>query len=407
MSKKLERTVDSCIARMQAGESVEACIKDHPELGPELLPLLTLAVHLSGGHEPEPQAGLRGIRRSRVLLRARDLPRTATGAHGLLSAVAGGFRKILNWFPTPGVGLRRAVVTMGAVAALVLMSPSLFPALGLKAAAVYCTVNSATGPVQVIESGSDDWINAEAGMTLQEGARVKTERDAEAVLTFFDGSTLQILPESELELERMRSTGEDQKTIHIDQIAGRTWNRVVALVDSRSSYEVRTSSASCAVRGTYFEVAVQEDNGTSVRVAEGTVAVTAEGAEVLVHEGFQSHVQPGAAPDEPIESLNGVGGFVVSDGPPGLEDNPGPGGDGPPGLDDDVPPVLDGDLPPVLDVDVPPVLDGGGPPGLDGGGPPGLDNEGPPGLDGGGPPGLDGSGPPGLDGGGPPGLTSR
>ncbi|TFH34550.1 MAG: hypothetical protein E4G93_05170, partial [Dehalococcoidia bacterium] len=304
MTDKLETALDRCIKRMQAGESIEACLKDHPELASDHVPLLMLSAEISSVEETGLRTGFCRTCRMRVLLRARALSQDATGpVQRLLRKLSRQLQSVLSRFPSTTIPSRRVLIPLGAAATVALLSASLLPPPGGAALmAASCTVNSMTGSVQVLNSHVDGWTMAEAGMTLEEGAHVRTAEDAEAVVTLFDGSTVEVLPNSELEFQYMQSTGDDQKTIQLAQIAGKTWHRVVALVDSRSSYEVRTPSAYCSVRGTYFQVEMQEDNTTRVRVNEGTVAVEAEGEEVAVCEGFQVDVHPGVVPSQPTRS---------------------------------------------------------------------------------------------------------
>ena len=300
MSDKLDTALDRCLARMLAGENIEACLKGNPELGPDLLPLLMSAADVSGAEKIDPETGFADASRTRVLLRISDLPQEATApTERLWRELCNILQRVISRFPSPVVPSSRVLIPLGATAMVVLMLTTFLVPPGAASVAADCSITTATGQVQVLPSATGDWTSVEAGMTLKEGARIRTAADSEAVVTLFDGSTVEILPNSELEFQHMQSIGEDQKTIQLAQIAGQTWHRVMALVDSRSSYEVRTPSAYCAVRGTYFEVNMQEDNVTLVRVHEGTVAVIACGEEVDVCAGFRTEVREGAIPDAP------------------------------------------------------------------------------------------------------------
>jgi len=137
-------------------------------------------------------------------------------------------------------------------------------------------------------------------MDLASGERIRTSSSGEAVLTFLEGSDVQLLPDTELEMRDGDVQQGGRSVIAFKQFSGKTWNRVMALLDPESSYEVQTSSAYCLVRGTYFLVSVT-DAGTSVEVDAGEVVVGAQGEEVAVPAGQQVDVFLGQAPDEPYD----------------------------------------------------------------------------------------------------------
>ena len=56
------------------------------------------------------------------------------------------------------------------------------------------------GDVFVMKAGTDDWIEAEVGMSLEDGDIIKTGDDSSAEITFFDGSTVELQPDTEVEI---------------------------------------------------------------------------------------------------------------------------------------------------------------------------------------------------------------
>ncbi|GEM_PF-6075744 len=188
----------------------------------------------------------------------------------------------------------------------------------------HCTLTIIKGTVRVLVAGSTNWVQGSDGMTLTVGARVNTLLDAKALLTFYNGSTIELDPRTDLEIQRSESDGRSS-TIVLKQFLGKTISRVVELVDPGSRYEIQTPSAFALVRGTLFSVEIVGLDNTVIKVMEETVIVGAQGKTVSVPAGYQVTVIFGAAPSTPTKisdvsssavpvNLSDAGGFI---GPPG------------------------------------------------------------------------------------------
>ena len=90
-------------------------------------------------------------------------------------------------------------------------------------------------------------------------------------------------------------------------MVGTTWSRVVHMVNIGSHYEIDTPAAYAFARGTAFTIGVSENGATTLQVSEGTVAVQAQGKQVLVSAGYQDNIEPGKDPGEPLSSVS----FIV------------------------------------------------------------------------------------------------
>src|SRR5208282_16212 len=66
--------------------------------------------------------------------------------------------------------------------------------------------------------------------------------------------------------------------------------------DKPGEFKFRTPSASGAIRGTEFNLAVQENGRTDLAMLDGQVELTNEQGAVNVGTGEQAVVDPGAAP---------------------------------------------------------------------------------------------------------------
>lgn len=159
-----------------------------------------------------------------------------------------------------------------------------------------------SGDVLTRFAGSD-FASATDGAVLYVGSAVRTSADARAVITLFEGSTVELEPASDITIEAATMSG-GSTIVQLAQSLGRSWHVVTHLTTADSRYEVRTPAATASVRGTAFEVAV--DDGlmgptTTVTTTEGRVA-TADAAattEVLVAADQTTTVRANAHPEPP------------------------------------------------------------------------------------------------------------
>jgi len=169
----------------------------------------------------------------------------------------------------------------------------------LQAAAVLTVIS---GDVQTRFGGSG-FASAPDGAVLYVGSTVRTGGDARAVITLFEGSTIELEPESDIMIEEATSRG-SSTIVQLVQSVGRSWHVVTHLTTADSRYEVRTPAATASVRGTAFEVVVDDALGgptTTVTTTEGRVATAdaAGSSEVLVTADQITTVRANSAPEPP------------------------------------------------------------------------------------------------------------
>lgn len=146
--------------------------------------------------------------------------------------------------------------------------------------------------------GAAPYAPASDGETVAAGDRLRTDAAGHAVVTFFDGSTLDIAPATEVTVVAAASH-DGAVDLVIAQAIGRTFSSVQKLVDPRSRYEIHTPSITAVVRGTKFEIEVAADGSAIERTTEGLVAVSSAGTEVLVPAGMETRAAPAAPPAAP------------------------------------------------------------------------------------------------------------
>lgn len=160
------------------------------------------------------------------------------------------------------------------------------------------TVTVLDGSVLVSHAGGQFALIAD-GDVVARGDTVRTAADSHGVLTFFDGTTVELEPETEITIDDLQASTSGDKIVAISQAIGRTWHVVTHLVSGDSHYEIKTPTATAIVRGTAFQVAVAADGTTSAETTEGDVSTIAQGTDVHVRAGQITSVSPGSAPRAP------------------------------------------------------------------------------------------------------------
>jgi ferric-dicitrate binding protein FerR (iron transport regulator) len=128
-------------------------------------------------------------------------------------------------------------------------------------------VVTAYGSVSVIRDGSP-WALFE-GKTVQTGETIVTEEDGYAELRLSDGSQFVVYPGSQVVFRKNVGSLRDL----LDVFFGRVKMHLQKL-GSEPRYRIFTPTAVISVRGTIFDVAVEQDETTMVWVDEGLVGVS-------------------------------------------------------------------------------------------------------------------------------------
>jgi hypothetical protein len=195
-----------------------------------------------------------------------------------------------------GLGRRRALIA-AVIAALVIVPAALV--VTQQRAASAATILSILDGTAAVARGTAAFSSASDGDIVNDGDRVQTAERSHALVTFFDGSTLEIEPATTVQIEEAQVAASGAISIRISQTLGRTWASVRHLTRADSKFEVRTPTLTAAVRGTGFITEVLADGTSTVQTTDGIVEVTAQGQSVLVGAGQTTTVQPNAPPSTP------------------------------------------------------------------------------------------------------------
>jgi hypothetical protein len=156
------------------------------------------------------------------------------------------------------------------------------------------------GDILVMKKDSLTWEKAADGMILEQGVRIKTAPDAQAVINFTKGTTTKLEPGTDLVIDKIEQSQDTQAyAVVLKQQSGKTWNQVDKS-GGNTDFQIRTESADILVHGTLFAAEVDETGKTTVQTTEGRVSVSAGGTEVPVTAGKMTQVQPNEKPSAPV-----------------------------------------------------------------------------------------------------------
>jgi hypothetical protein len=171
------------------------------------------------------------------------------------------------------------------------------------------TLSDLDGDVQVQRQGTKIWIVATSGMEIWVGDSLETGDDGYVLITFFDGSVMELEADTKILVEELVAASGGSTTVRINQVIGSTLNRVENLIDSSSTYEIETLAGSAVVRGTIFRTEVDQPYSGIIHTCVNTskeedeinhsIAFSNLGETVNVTEGKTSCCWEGGVPGAP------------------------------------------------------------------------------------------------------------
>ena len=168
------------------------------------------------------------------------------------------------------------------------------------APALVIAINGEPGLLR--ENGAQSKVNL--GDKLYSGDSVVTADKQSLRLQFADKSELQVLPNSEVVLDKLshhKQTGMVDTRVRLNSGSVNTW---VEKQQPDSHYEIRTPSAITAVRGTAFRLSSDNKQITRTEVTEGFVAVSAGRSEKNLQDGYGIVAEKDKPLPEPVKLLS-------------------------------------------------------------------------------------------------------
>jgi ferric-dicitrate binding protein FerR (iron transport regulator) len=163
-------------------------------------------------------------------------------------------------------------------------------------------VSSVSGAVEWRAVSGKSFRPLASAQPVQVGDEVRTGPDAQLILEVPDGSYMVVSENSKLIVEDFWS-GNLRSLMNL--MVGQVRFYVQRLGGRPNPYRVTTPTALIAVRGTTFDVIVDEAQNAEVRCLEGRVAVETVGLpnrEVILEPGRKTLVRPGEYPLPPVSN---------------------------------------------------------------------------------------------------------
>jgi Flp pilus assembly protein TadD len=155
------------------------------------------------------------------------------------------------------------------------------------------------------------WREATVKQQLAQGASVRTLDASRMAVLLFDQTQVRLAPNSVIEIKQV-SDGAARAT-QLKQSAGRTWAQSKNVPDKLT---IETPTALAAIRGTDWEMVVDEDGTSTLTVLSGEVLLSTEQGTINVGAGEQGRATKGVTPVKtllvnPRDRVQWVSSFVV------------------------------------------------------------------------------------------------
>lgn len=147
---------------------------------------------------------------------------------------------------------------------------------------------SLSGKGETRSSEVQDWSAAAVSQQLNEGADVRTLSYSSAALLLADQTQLRMNANAQI---RLQETSQEKTRLQL--IIGRLWSRTKR---ASGGLELETPAALAVVRGTDWDVQVDDEGRTTLSVMTGLIEVSNAFGRVEVGPSEEAYVEPGQAP---------------------------------------------------------------------------------------------------------------
>jgi len=141
------------------------------------------------------------------------------------------------------------------------------PPPALSQTAPGATLTIVRGAANVVHPDGSIDAPASSGDALSVGDQIWTLDQTQALVTFFDGTEIEMGAGASIVLRDMTVVG-GQISITVESVIGTTTHRVQALLNPGSSYKVQSGSSVALVRGTVFTHTAEANGDVNVNLQE-------------------------------------------------------------------------------------------------------------------------------------------
>jgi hypothetical protein len=150
------------------------------------------------------------------------------------------------------------------------------------------------GKVETAAAGTEEWKHAPVGTALTNGMKIRTGREAEALVQWKQGHILKVFGMSTVTIDRSEMNGDKENT-RLDINNGKVFVKAHKLASDDSKFEVKTPTAIAGVRGTEFMVEVSGESSVStITLIQGQLDIAGEQVQTILEENTAITVNPDA-----------------------------------------------------------------------------------------------------------------
>jgi len=155
------------------------------------------------------------------------------------------------------------------------------------------------GKARVYKKGDTTGSALKQGDTIRKDSTIKVAEKSRVEILFPDGTIMRLSDKSQLVMNDIAYDRKSEgKNVKVNLSFGKVWAKVRKLVTPDSRVEVNTGNAVAGVRGTVYQVNVDEDKSALVKVYDGSVSVASPPKEVAKPATQVSGPVPVAGPHE-------------------------------------------------------------------------------------------------------------
>jgi hypothetical protein len=163
-------------------------------------------------------------------------------------------------------------------------------------------VDKVEGKAEVQRQGKGPWFRLEEEHYVRTGDMVRTGDDGRVEIRWLDGTRIRVEPGSCLKVRKCTmNTLKKSKRSEFRLDVGKVWIRIIKRLSPDSKFEIATPTTTAAVRGTIFNVAVDNSGATSVSVFEGTVNVVTRRRVTPVAAGLAVYLPSAEVKSQPTQ----------------------------------------------------------------------------------------------------------
>jgi|GEM_PF-1500914 len=160
------------------------------------------------------------------------------------------------------------------------------------------------GEVRIAPPGGTPAVRAAAGDAVPVGAAVVTGADSRAEVALADGSVVQVLPNSRLDLTHyLRDRRDNRRESALGVTAGAILGKIRPRGTRESTYKVHTREVTIGIRGTDLRVDAGRDEVVRLAVLTGQAEYQARKTTLTVPTNHGTFGQGDGAPADPIALL--------------------------------------------------------------------------------------------------------